>query len=609
MSEEEKLTGDGALLEPLAAYRQIYRESFRRNCEEYFDGLVKESGVDVEGNRSTVKAYNARLRKIAEIEKRLSKLKGIRGFFIFLIVFGGIALAAGIFLMVKETYVVGAVMLALGAAFCILFPVLLAKKIVPVLKEAERKREEQRGKAEALKEEGFRQTAPLNALFEGNASKKLIEKTVPLIKTDDNFNMRRYDYLSGKYGYGLDDDPEISTIGILTGEILGNPFVEERLLVHSMGTCVYSGSIVIHWTTTHTDAKGNLVTDHHSQTLTATVNKPKPYYTRRTRLVYGNEAAPDLHFSRSPAHTEDLSEKARERKVKRGAKALRKKQENAVARKGGFTQMGNEEFDILFGATDRDDEVQFRLLFTPLAQKNMLALLTDDKGFGDDFAMRKSGCLNYVSSEHSARWDMDEDRTRYFSFGVDLAKEKFLAFQTQYFENLYFDLAPILSIPLYQQHKPKEYLYREEYPRSYTRQETECSVNRMNVFAPEGAATECILKTSFLSGRGKSDFVKVTAHSYLAFDRVDYVPVRGGDGRVHEVPVPWTEYVPTERERMVGLKELGLSDRDFARASEGTLKSALAKFGGSGCGYTHGIVCCVLDEEDETFDESFTLEK
>ena len=31
--------------------------------------------------------------------------------------------------------------------------------------------------------------------------------------------------------------------------------------------------------------------------------------------------------------------------------------------------MANNEFDALFNGDDRDNEVEFRLLFTPLAQK------------------------------------------------------------------------------------------------------------------------------------------------------------------------------------------------------------------------------------------------
>lgn len=48
--------------------------------------------------------------------------------------------------------------------------------------------------------------------------------------------------------------------------------------------------------------------------------------------------------------------------------------------------MGDAEFDVLWGATDRDHEVEFRLLFTPLAKKQLLDLMKDKEiAYGDNF--------------------------------------------------------------------------------------------------------------------------------------------------------------------------------------------------------------------------------
>ncbi len=599
--------GKGDLLEPLSAYKTKYESAFKQNCTEYFNGLVKESGMSEEENRRTVAAYQAECKKVAALEKKLEKYRAVKGLMIFLIVLGAVGAVLGVLMLLGKKFLVGAILLAAGAALIAVGAGVLAGKIKPLLKHTEEKRQKRKEKADGLLGEAWEQMSALNALFEGNVTKKLIRKTVPLLELDDWFNMRRYDYLNGKYGYGKEDDPCASTLGILTGEIVGNPFVVDRELVHFMGTQTYTGSLVISWTTTHVDSKGNVVTDHHSQTLTASVTKPKPFCHAQTRLIYGNEAAPSLHFSRSPAHAEDLSEKEREKKVKKGKKRILEKQKRALEQGGTFTEMGNEEFDVLFGALDRDNEVEFRLLFTPLAQKNMLALLTDAEGYGDDFRMEKDGCLNYISSEHSASWDMRESRTRYASYSVDIARKKFMEFNEQYFRSLYFDLAPLLSIPLYQQQKPREYLYKESYPRTFTRKETEFAVNSMDpaCFAPPTAATASILKTNFLDRDGKSDRVRVTANAYEAHDRVDYIAEMGGDGRMHEVPVPWVEYVPVSATQVVKLKEIGLSDRDFAReAGKGKYRAAMQNYGRA-FGYNHGILCCVVPDTDTAFDKTF----
>ena len=598
---------DDSLLEPLKIYQERYEKDFAENADSYFEDLVKQSGVDVEANRKTVKNYDAECSRIAEIDKKLFKFRALRAFLIVLAVLGALLLIVGIAELVNAVYVAGSIMLSLGIILPIGAIVTIFKVINPVLKNAEAEKAERQSKANELLKQAWAQTESLNALFDSDATRKLIEKTIPLLKFDDNFNMRRYDYLNGKYGFQDPSNPERSTIGILTGEILGNPFVVDRELVHTMGTCDYTGSIVITWTTTHVDSEGNVRTEHHSQTLTATITRPKPYYSEQTRLIYGNEAAPDLHFTHAPSHAENYSQKALESKVKSGVKKIRKQQQKSV--QSGFTEMGNAEFDVLFGALDRDNEVQFRLLFTPLAQKNILALMKDKETWGDDFTMVKSGPLNFISSEHSAQWDMDTSYSRYLSYSVDLSKEKFLSFNKAYFKSLYFDFAPLLSIPLYQQHKPREYIYKENYPRNFTGHETEYAVNAMGrrAFAPLGSATDVILKTSLLGSDGKSDHVRVTAYSYEAFDRVEYVSRLGGDGHMHTIPVPWVEYVPISNERDVKLKELGFTDRTFERKVEnGDLRGALEKCRIGSYSYKHGILCCIVDESDGAFDAEFT---
>ncbi len=612
MENEGTAAAGDSILEPLTAYKTQFESAFRRNCEEYFDGLVEKSGIDLVENRRTVNAYLTQSRLAEESARMIARNKALRAFLICLIVFGAVFLVIGILLLLGDYIVAGAVLCALGPVCIVLGAVLLAKVVIPRIKKGEEEHEKRQKKANETLQQAWQQMEPLNALFENKITHKLIEKTVPLIELDDYFNVRRYDYLSGKYGYGSGGDVARSTIGILTGQIVGNPFVVDRELVRTMGSCTYTGSIVIHWETRERDSQGNWITQHHSQTLTASVTHPKPYYSSETRLIYGNEAAPALHFSRRPAHAEDLSEKECENKVKKGVKAIRKKQKNAMASGTAFTEMGNEEFDVLFGALDRDNDVEFRLLFTPLAQKNLLALMKDPDSYGDDFYMRKSGCLNYIVSEHSAQWDMNETRERYYSYSADRARSQFLTFNEQYFRSLYFDLAPLLSIPLYQQHKPHEYIYQEDYPRNYTEKESEFAVNGIDAaaFAPHDAATPSILKTTFLGKDGESDRVRVTAHAYSAVSRIDYVSVYGGDGNYHSVPVEWTEYIPVTEDTDVEMKDLGLSDREFfAEANSGKYRDAMSKYNARAFAYRHGILCCVVPEGYSGFDADFTVKK
>ncbi len=599
---------DDRLLEPLAAFNQYYEQTFKDNATAYFDDLVKRSCVDVEHNRKTVRDYKTELAHAEKAENSLTLFKSLRVLCIILCVVGFIAAAIGIVVLIlKYNFLAGILMIAIGAAVGVGMILIVKFTLAPKIKATAKVLEEKRAKANKLLQTAWEQMRSLNALFESNATKTLIEKTVPLLKIDDNFDMRRYDYLSGKYGFGDNVDECRSTIALVSGEILGNPFVIDRELVQGMRDETYTGSIVISWTTTYTDSEGHTHTQHHTQTLTASVVKPKPDYTEQTRLIYGNEAAPDLVFSHEPTHAEKWSENKLEREVKSGKREIQKIQKKEIAEGGGtFTEMGNAEFDVIFNALDRNNEVQFRLLFTPLAQKNMLALMKDEKHFGDDFFFYKRKCLNYVSSEHSAAWDLDTGYSRYRSFDIDAARENFMSFNTSYFRNMYFEFAPLLSIPLYQQHKPKEYIYRENYPRNYTSYEAECAVNRVGerAFPCAGSATRSILKTCFLGKDGASDAIGVTAHAFRTERRVEYKSVFGGDGNFHTVPVYWDEYIPIESYSTVKLKQLGMSDKAFEQKLEDDrFEDLLGAFGAHAFG--NGLLCCKVNDSDEPFDSRF----
>lgn len=558
---------DDILLEPLKAYQTHFRAKFAENAEAHLQKLISVSGVDVEQNRHTVSLLRTEETFRDKAQKRVSLLKGLRIFLIVVIVLAAITatISAVIYTRGKPESL-PLILIAASAGVVLISLLSIFLLLNPKIKHNEEIRRKHAEKAEKFLSEARSQMIPLNALFTSGDTKNLIEATIPLLKIDDNFNMRRYDVLSTKYGLPDNDDKNRSTIAVVSGEILGNPFVIDRELVKEMTMHTYTGSITITWTTRHTDSQGNTYTQTHTQTLTASVDKPKPEYSEATRLIYGNEAAPDLTFTHTPSHSERLSDGAFESAVKSGMKKIQKLQKEAMkSGQSNFTEMGNADFDVMFGALDRDHEVQFRLLFTPLAQKNMLELMRSKDGFGDDFVFRKQQKLNLVSSEHSAFWDLDTSYKRYAGYDVDAISKGFLDFNNAYFKNMFFDFAPILSIPLYQQHKPKEYIYKDTYARNYSNFEAECAVNALgqSVFAHPVSATDAILKTRFIKKDGTLDELGVDAYSFRTEARVDHVPKLGGDGMIHSVPVHWTEYIPVEFSSVVTLKALGISDREY----------------------------------------------
>jgi hypothetical protein len=111
---------------------------------------------------------------------------------------------------------------------------------------------------------------------------------------------------------------------------------------------------------------------------------------------------------------------------------------------------------------------------------------------------------------------------------------------------MYFTFAPILCIPLYQQHPPHEYVYRDVVESYSSFFEDEMIVNNLGYakFSHPDSKTRNILKTKLVNINGKVEDIQVTAYGYNVEKRVTYIPKTGGDGRVHQVPVHWDEYLP-----------------------------------------------------------------
>lgn len=555
---------DDSLLEFTTAYKSVYKDKFNANCNDYFDGLVEKSGINAEANRQTAKEYREVQAEADNLSEQLGKKKALRTFLIVLCVILGVAAVVTVFIALKNTmlFFIGTA-LALGGIIALI--VVIVKVLNPKIKNVGALQSEKAAKAAELKSECMKQLAPLFALYDNYCTFQLIEKTIPLFKFDRNYNMKRYGYFRGKYGLEYKASNDKSTLDIFSGEINGNPFFMQKELDMTMGTETYHGSLVIHWTVTVRDSNGRYRTVTRSQTLHASVTKPKPFYGNTTRLIYANDAAPDLSFSHQPQHWEKLSERELASKVKSGQKKIQKMAAKSVTNGGGFTEMGNPEFDVLFGATDRDNEIQFRLLFTPLAQKNMLALMKTPDPYGDDFAYTKRKRINYVASEHSQKFDYSVNTANFVHYDVDICKMQFMEYNEGFFRSLYFDFAPLMSIPLYQQYKPVEYIYGHEYESNNTMYEAEVLANRLdiNLLCHPATKTQTILNAHISKKNDNSDVITIDAYSFDAQPETDYVPVLGGDMRTHMVPVHWINYVPLTNQTLMNMSAIPSEEDDF----------------------------------------------
>lgn len=534
------------IYDPLKEYVNVYRDKFKEIAEKTFAELAAEAQVDVGKNRETC-------RRIYSEEDSLSKVmtsirwQKVWRVLLWLCVAVGFIVGFTMYdvLDYVDLLIVGIVIFgALG---------LLFTDINPKIKEMKSERDKLTAKVDKLKKEAWQQMAPLNNLYDWDVLTRMMTKTVPRLEFDPYFTTQRLADLKATYGWSDSFNAGRSVVYSHSGLINGNPFVICRTRKMEMGTKTYYGEKTIHWTTEETDSDGKTRTVHHSETLVASVTAPYPEYFEKTRLIYGNTAAPDLIFYRKQSGLAD-SEGSLKFKMKRHS--LRKKSRDLS--NADFAMMTNEEFEVAFDTSNRNNNQQYALLFTPLAQESMMNLLKDDKvGFGDDFDFGKQRMINVIFSNHMQSLNLDMNPQQYKGFDYDKAEADFYAINSRYFRAIYFCFAPLLCVPMYQQIRPQEDIYGRNMQQHSSFWEHEALANfwGQGRFKHPSCVTNCILKTEQLQTIGDNSTIKVNAYGYRTEQHLEYVSKWGGDGNLHHVPVYWDEYLPVTGSGMIYLKE------------------------------------------------------
>ena len=499
---------------PQEEYDSKFKNLHLDHTKKYFNELTERSGVNVEENRKTVKEHT-------ELKENLSKIRRKYNLWRFLRVLMIITL--------------------------LLIPLVILK-ITPKIKGLRNEIKEADKRIEELFALAQRQMAPLNCLFTDGDALKIIEETIPMLSFAPCFSVEQEMNMIINYDFNDHNNGEQSTVDVLAGHYNENPFLFENKLIHRMGVEIYHGYKTIRWTETYRDSDGKTHTRTRTETLHATVTKPKPFYNTQILLNYCAQGGPDLSFTRDATHLERKSEKEIDRYVKKGEKKLKKMTDKAIQQNKDFVSMSNSDFEVLFDALDRTNEVQFRTLFTPLAQTNIVDLIRSQSGYGDDFNFIKQNRTNRIISQHSQGRAVTLLPSAYFSHSFDIIKENFVNKNADYFKAVYFDFAPLWAIPIYQERPVHSLQPIPDYTQKYSYKECEALSNKVNkeyVVHPR-TKTHAILKSSFVASQNDVDEISVSAYSYDMIPRVDFVPVHGGDGRWHSVPVPWDDYIPLE---------------------------------------------------------------
>jgi hypothetical protein len=526
--------------EPVKDYSGYLKDVHARNVSEFFEELVRASQVDERENIETV----SELRRLeARVAQGGSTRKWWRIARIALLILAGIFVVLGF----NGDWAMLWFLPAVGIGAFIIGKV---NPEVENLNSAIKKLEVARDKKAS---EAWKQMEPLNQLHTWDAPRDLLQRAFPGLQLDPFLEADRLADLQQTYGLSDDFMKGRSVLFPQSGTLNQNPFVITKFVQHWIGTKSYQGTLTIRWTERTISATGKFVKVERTETLTAEVQKPFPEFQDRAQIIYGHESAPQLSFSRIPSNLSGLDEGiiSNWRKSSAVRKIEKKANKQLKSGDGQLTVMSNREFEALFNALDRDREIEFRLLFTPLAQQEMVTLLNDKVvGYGDNFAFAKQSRVHIVEPGHLGHIHIDANPELFRKLELKEAREFFNSFHNEYFKAIFFGFAPLLAVPLLREKRSLPLLVPSDRKGSVSRWEYQAMVNFLGEknFKHPKSATRNLLTTEKEEVTGSTAKIRVSALGYEAVPRVDHVPTLGGDGKIHQVPVHWTEYIAVKKE-------------------------------------------------------------
>jgi hypothetical protein len=224
--------------------------------------------------------------------------------------------------------------------------------------------------------------------------------------------------------------------------------------------------------------------------------------------------------------------------------------------------MDNPEFDRYFPC-DRNNETQFRLLFSPLAEEEMVKLMK----VKNDYQFTKNKTLNTIEAPNFDAINFNVNYKAYAQdFDYEKIREGFINGNKQFFKDIYFMFAPILTIPLYQQYPYKQPLFEKKQQQLLSYVQNECIVNTLHpndTFKHPQSITDNILKTKRVFANDLYEINEIIAHGYRGEQRTVMVTVHDFEAGTVIVPVNVMDYFPVQKSTNVVNSVVNQSVGDF----------------------------------------------
>ncbi|MBO7742502.1 MAG: hypothetical protein J6S21_08115, partial [Victivallales bacterium] len=293
--------GKEDILEPLKRYREEFRDEFARRAAKTFEDLVTQTGTDAAANRELCALIQA---QDAERDTKIFKRRWLIALLVLLWL--GLAACIGIVCMdIQQLRIAGADNTTVQSLIISVISGLTAIMLLITLHRRSAAMKQAINELSAAIEANIRlayqQLEALNASYSWHIIHDLICATVPRIALDPYFSESRLEDLVHHFGYSHSLYSDRSVLASQSGDLNGNPFVFADLLGMRWQDHTYTGYKHITWKRRERSYDGKWRTVTHHQTLSASVTAPVPEYYQHPVVIYGNEAAPALAFSRVPS--------------------------------------------------------------------------------------------------------------------------------------------------------------------------------------------------------------------------------------------------------------------------------------------------------------------
>ena len=530
----------------------LVQKEILENIDSVLSDLLKKSGMSIDENQKLVSRYHSFVADAADTKDNILRLR----FEICLCVLSTIFLLVSSFILIYFGIIgisqrtLQFLLILPGVALCIpvVFPIRkIQYDLSPALKDNKILRNELEKNIIDSRNKCKASIKPYLDQFHDELIFKLIEMTLEGMNIDSfltNYRVESMKQLTPSTPFFMKRNGNQSTLEVASGDYYYNPFILNRTLNHHIDACRYFGTAIVDVEYYETDRHGNRVLKTRKEKYTKHVDKPKPCFNSELLFALACPEVSNLTFTHKSTNNRKKSRKKLIKQRMHELNELIKKQVRCGIN-NIITPMSNEEFEGLFAAFDRNNDLLFRKMFTPDAQKNIVDLI-DDPRFGDYFNFTKVDGIAYISISND-NWEMDtsiscfQDMLDYHEITAQFKK-----IVLSYFDHFYKYFSPIFCIPIYslsnfqRKNKVSVDMRTSEYA-------AEVLANSIGSEAILGFKTNVIITASERAQRAFFDSYSLDVFFYEEYPRITTVSFTASDGKSHDVDVEWTEYIPRHK--------------------------------------------------------------